>query len=162
MIQGRLVSEQKDLILVKDIIMKELPSQEFEHYENEAGTQDNVKGNKWKEVVISALVYEGSDYSCPVAAGTMMLKPENATITAVAVLKPYRRKQYGDFVMRILIDRAKTAGIHDICVKCPENVTGFFHKLHFEKIGEPYKNMDDSWYVMKHIPSNTNKCCGII
>ena len=58
-----------------------------------------------------ALAYEGDT---PVATGEITFDGESYRIQEVAVLPEFRRKKYGDFIVRLLIDKAMLSGAQTI------------------------------------------------
>lgn len=58
-----------------------------------------------------ALAYEGDT---PVATGGITFDGESYRIQEVAVLPEFRRKKYGDFIVRLLIDKAMLSGAQTI------------------------------------------------
>lgn len=124
MIQGRFVSEIKEINIVEDIF-------------NKTGVYLGKK-----EILlcqsnyIRALVYEGMENQFPAAAGSMILAEDEARIMAVAVLSEYRGKSYGEFLIRMLIDKAKTSGIQKITLSCEERMADYFQKYGFRPAGK--------------------------
>jgi predicted GNAT family N-acyltransferase len=108
---------------------------------------------------VHAIVYEGVDVSCPVAAGRMTMEETSAEIELVAVLKEFRDKEYGDFVVRMLLDKAVTAGKQNILVKAPESMKGFFQKQGFIASGEDIDQYGRKCIIMNYNHKIIKKCC---
>ena len=126
MIQGKFITDQDNM----EMLLK-IWEEVFEQGQLCSEAHSHEESNR---TTIHALVYEGNDLTCPVAAGSITLRSEEAEIKNIAVRKEYRGKLYGDFIVRMLLDKAKGAGIDNIIVTVPESVIGFFNKLGFEKV----------------------------
>jgi predicted GNAT family N-acyltransferase len=151
MIQGKLFSEDENLSEIYRIWDEVFLKEEKIPVDLIYKTNEKTK--------IHAIVYEGADLSCPIAAGRMAMDSISAKIELVAVLKEYRGKEYGDFVIRMLLDKAKTAGIQYIVVEPPESVVGFFQKTGFEESGEETDSQGIKYILMKYNQDTIKKCC---
>lgn len=112
--------------------------------------------------VYHVLVYDGnSDYS-PIATGRVIIEGGVAWIKFVAVKEAYRMNRYGDMVVRMLIEKAKSSFCSDIETAIPENLEGMFKKIGFRPTqGIPnikQKNIFENSIRMKYDNSYTNKC----
>lgn len=67
-------------------------------------------------------------------------------IDKIAVLKEERGKKYGDFVVRMLIDKAFQLGEKDIFIKTRMSDMLFFEKIGFSTIDEEFEE-DGSCYI---------------
>ncbi len=142
MVQGRVVSDIKEQEAVRDIFRKvSLCLQETEE----------------KDSLIQVLAYEGVSDLCPVAAGCMRLGEEMARLLAVAVLPEYRGKSYGELLIRMLIDKAKTGGIQRMEVNCESNMTAYFRKLGFKSVDNTEINGNTVTKLIYNIGDRT--CC---
>lgn len=151
MIQGKLLLGQADLSEIHRIWE--------EVFIKEAGLPIESIHKVIKENTVHALVYEGADTNCPVAAGRMSMKEESAEIELVAVLKEYRRKEYGDFIVRMLLDKAVTSGKKNIMVAAPKTLTGFFQKQGFIVSEQNIDRFGTSCKLMKFNNHIIKKCC---
>ncbi len=147
MIHGRFMSEEKGQIIIEDIFRRVSydPHLLYPYRED-------------KDILIQAIVYEGAEDQSPAAAGCMLLKPEEARIAYIAVLPEFRGRSYGEFLLRMLIDKAKTSGLQRIVLSCDYQMTEYFQKFGFmvdgkdsELNGIVYRNM-----LYKEIGG---KCC---
>lgn len=151
MIQGKLIQGQENLTEVlkiwQDVFVEEgiIPVEAI---------KETIGDN-----TIHALVYEGTDASCPVAAGRMSIKEDSDEIELIAVLKNFRGKEYGDFVVRMLLDRAVNSGAMNITVKAPESLTGFFQKQGFVKSDDVTDWFGIKCIIMKFNHKIIRKCC---
>ncbi len=147
MIQGRFVSEDRERRIAEDIFCKA----SLHPYLQETCMER-------KDSLIQALVYEGAEDSCPAAAGCMSMKQEEARILSVAVLPEYRGKAYGEFVIRMLIDKAKTNGIKRVTLSCQNEMSGYFQKLGFRE-DEKSENRDRIVCINMTYEVIDGKCC---
>lgn len=84
----------------------------------------------------------------PVATGRLYKDNDRYYLEKIAVLKEEREKKYGDFVVRMLIDKAFQLGAKEIFIKTQINNILFFEKIgfiasskEFEEDGFCYKEM---------------------
>ena len=80
------------------------------------------------EIAVHVLVKE-NDVS--VATGRIYIKDDLFYIDHVAVAANERNKYYGDFVVRMLIDKAFKCGTLKIYTEAPKNKIEFFHTFGF-------------------------------
>ena len=147
MIQGRFVSEAREQKIVEEIFRK-------------------VSGNRIShdiildpmDTLVQALVYEGAEDNCPTAAGSMILKKEEARIVFVTVLPEYRGKSYGEFLIRMMVDKAKTSGIQRITLWCEDSMSAYFQKFGFEADEEKTKP-DEIVCINMTYKAIDGKCC---
>lgn len=104
-----------------------------------------------------ALAYEGET---AVGTGAMTFDGEQYEIRDVAVLPEYRRKQYGDFLVRLLIDKAIMSGAQQIAAEVLTDAVPLFTKIGFETSGESYERSGKNWQPMQLKAGNLHKCCG--
>lgn len=147
MIQGKFVSEDRERRIAEDIFRKV----SLNPYMQETNMEE-------RETMIQALVYEGSENNCPAAAGCMSLSQKEARIVSVAVLPEFRGKAYGEFVIRMLIDKAKTIGIKKVALSCDKEMSGYFHKLGFKE-DEKGKNRNQIVCINMTYEVIDGKCC---
>jgi predicted GNAT family N-acyltransferase len=132
MIQGKILSSKDDLNEVfnirREVNIEELKipeEHEFDEHDSSA---------------VHVIVYENEqtnrDIKIPVATGRLLFLNEVCFIEKIAVLKKYRRRNYGDFAVRMLINRAFMAGVNQVFVNIPESKEQFFGKIGFVKINE--------------------------
>ena len=92
-----------------------------------------------------ALAYEGDT---PVATGGITFDGESYRIQEVAVLPEFRRKKYGDFIVRLLIDKAMLSGAEVL-----------FQGVGFAEAGAWYEKEGRQWQPMQLQAGNIHKCC---
>ncbi len=127
MIQGKLLSFGDDLTEVKNIRSRV--------FIDEFNLSKEVEFDSLDLEAVHVLVYgdEISEDNKPkgVATGRITYDGEICEIGHIAVLKEYRNNEYGDFTVRMLINRAMLSGIPEIVIYSPSETIGFFEKLGF-------------------------------
>ncbi|MCF8020215.1 MAG: GNAT family N-acetyltransferase [Vallitaleaceae bacterium] len=73
-----------------------------------------------------------------VATGRLIYANEIFLLGRIAVLKNHRGKNYGDLVVRMLIDRAFNIGAEEVEVHAQLPVQGFYESIGFIPIGETF------------------------
>jgi predicted GNAT family N-acyltransferase len=127
MIQGKLLQYGNNL--------EEVYSIRRNVFIEELGIPKEIELDDFDDEAIHVLVYEvNSNNKTAVATGRIKYCGESCIIDKVAVLKEYRQKEYGDFTIRMLLNRAFTAGINEVTADVSPEVFGFFEKLGFHKI----------------------------
>ncbi len=74
----------------------------------------------------------------PVATGRVLWNNGDFVIGRVAVLKEYRGKKYGDFIMRIMIRKAFECGGTKQFIHAQTAAIGFYEKLGFAAYGDEF------------------------
>lgn len=110
---------------------------------------------------IFVLAYEKDEQGeeIPVATGRLIFLEDRFKIGRIAVRKEFRGKHYGDFVVRMLIDKAFSMGAKEVFVGAQSHAIPFYEKIGFVKQEEEY--WEDGIYhlMMKLISSNCLKDC---
>jgi N-acetylglutamate synthase-like GNAT family acetyltransferase len=145
MIQGKLLSYGDDLTdsnrIRKQVLVDELGMISIDQvYENNNES-------------IHVIVYEEDNSSIAVAAGRIRYDGEKCIIDQIAVIKDYRGKKYGDFTVRMLMNKAFTSGISEVRLYAPENVSEFFKKIGFDFV-KNYDILSNNEYENMHILQN--------
>jgi predicted GNAT family N-acyltransferase len=97
------------------------------------------------EYAMHIVVYNEEDK--PVATGRMLASPEHILIGRIAVIKEERGKGYGDFVVRMMLDKAFECGAAKVAVHAQIQAVGFYEKLGFIACGDEYVEAN-----MRHLP----------
>ena len=133
MIQGKLLSYGDDLSEVYNIRKKV--------FVDEMGVSEDIEFDGMDNEAIHVLVYEEASNTnnhesikekIPVATGRIEYKGDHCKIGHVAVLKEFRDLEFGDFTVKMLINRAFTANVKIVTLTCKSEVEGFFYKVGFE------------------------------
>ena len=133
-IQGRFKSFLDDLTEVyeirREVFIEEqhkTEQEEFDEYDKEA---------------IFCIVYEenkNDEEKNPVGTGRLVrLKNGLFKIGRIAVKKEYRGKQYGDMLVKMLVNKAFMCGATEVYVGAQVNAKGFYEKIGFKVYGEIY------------------------
>jgi predicted GNAT family N-acyltransferase len=83
-----------------------------------------------------------------VATGRINYDGEICTMGYIAVLKEYRGRMYGDFTVRMLLNKAFTSGINCVHVDTPQSVQGFYQTIGFCHTGRNYVNNEIEYCEM--------------
>ena len=83
----------------------------------------------------------------PYATGRLYYQDGQWHIGRVCVLKAKREMHFGDLIMRMLLDRARSFGAQEVYVGAQAQAEGFYRKFGFERCGEDY--MDEH---CPHVP----------
>lgn len=129
MIEAKLLNGKDDLAEVIDIRRKvfidelQLPLvYKYDDYDGQA---------------IHVIVYlKDKNTTRPVATGRIVYDGSNCEIDRICVLKEFRRNKYGDFAVRMLLNKAFLSGINMVIVKTQKNVEEFFRSIGFHETKE--------------------------
>jgi predicted GNAT family N-acyltransferase len=131
LIQGKILSYGNDLsdvyMIRRNVFVEELHLQE----EIEFDGQD--------EMAMHVIVYEEEGSKKPVATGRISFDGAICEIGHIAVLKEYRGKKYGDFAVRMLLNKAFTAGVFEVSCIVLDDAAAFFENIGFYKTNEIVK-----------------------
>lgn len=103
---------------------------------DEKGMLENRIFDSLDEVSVHAVVYNEKD--SPVASGRIALDGDEYRIEKVAVLEEARGQKFGDFLVRMLIDKGYLAGAMTVTTRALPNTIEFFEKIGFVKTGKPF------------------------
>ena len=84
------------------------------------------------------IVYEEAGRRNAVATGRIIYNGQDCQIGRIAVLKEFRGKKYGDFTVRMLLNRAFTAGINEVTINCHQSAEEFYKKIGFQRVGNNF------------------------
>ena len=85
-------------------------------------------------MAVYALAY--ADDGTPIATGRLYIDNDRFTIGRVCVLKPLRRMQIGDFIMRMLLYRAQDLNAGSVTLVCPVSNVPFYTRYGFKPQGD--------------------------
>lgn len=151
MVFGKLISGADDLTPVKEIQKKV--------FEEELGL--SVRTDLPDEFCMHALAYDG-DQDIPVGTGRILFDGERFTIAGIAVLKEYRGQMYGDFLIRLLLDKAMMSNAGEIHLDALAGTEEFFKTIGFEVCGESYGSCGGNWTPMVLYAARIHKCCDCV
>lgn len=125
-------------------------------FQRELGFPKELERDGYDKLAIHAVACEGE---VTVATGRILYDGEIYRISRVAVRADYRGSGYGDFVVRMLINKAMLSGAQEIYVSTLEAGRGMFEKIGFEVCGEAYENGGLVYLPMWIRLDNLHKCC---
>ena len=104
---------------------------------------------------IFVLAYETNEQGdeIPVATGRLIFLEDRFKIGRIAVKKECRGKHYGDFVVRMLLDKAFSMGAKEVFVGAQLHAISFYERIGFVKQEEDY--YEDGVY---HLTMKINSC----
>ena len=151
MIQGKLLSYGDDLseaYLIRRKVFLE-----------EHGIPEGLEFDGRDDMAIHVTVYEGANNKIPVATGRICFDGSSCEIGHIAVLKEYRRKKYGDFTVRMLMNKAFTAGLHKVECIVPAGIIEFFKTIGFTIVGDEFTLNERTCYRMQISDRGVIKAC---
>ncbi len=158
MVYGRFAVEKADLETANEIIKTV--------FEEELGFPEQ---DEEEEFVLSALVFTGDPdqaasgegaEAVPAGAGRLVFDDAHVSLGEVAVLPPHRGQAYGDFLVRLLIDRAAQAGAAEVRVDALTGTEEFFAGIGFSPEGEPFARGGGMWQPMVLVIDEMPRCEG--
>lgn len=114
------------------------------------------QGTMTDEFCMNALVYAGEE---PAGMGRILFNGERFTIAEVAVLPEFRGEGYGDFVARLLVDKAVMSNAREVHLDAIQGTEGFFEKIGFQAVGEAFEGCGGRWQPMILKTDQIHKCC---
>lgn len=149
MIEGKFLSGEEDLSIIKDIRSRV--------FCQEMGISAKAEEDGMDDRCMHAFVYAAGE---PAACGRIMYDGWNFVISRVAVLPEYRRQKYGDFLVRLLIDKALQANAAEIQTEATEASLPFFESIGFVAEGQPFMLDGVTVFPMKLLTAALHSCCG--
>ena len=147
MIHGKFIWEHKELMIAEEI---------YRRGDSPLWEKDCAKNDS--DIIVHGLVYEGADDTCPAGAGCIIIQSDIGRLLKIAVLPEHRGKDYEEFLVRMLIDKAETGGVAQITISCKKENSEFFRKLGF--VESERENVPDQTAGVNMIyMANSRKCC---
>ena len=107
--------------------------------------KNEVLFDELDKVSVHAVVYDENEK--PVASGRVAKDENEYRIGKIAVLPEARGKKFGDFLVRMLVDKAYLAGADTVKVRSQLHAVGFYEKIGFEKCGNVFVDPNDGLTV---------------
>ncbi len=120
MVKGKFFSGQDDLSVVNNI--RELV------FQQELGIAKELDDDGQDAFCMHVVAY---DEDFPVATGRIAYDGWEFLISKVCVLKEHRGRKYGDFVVRMLVDRAMMSGATQVKTETFKSIVPFFETIGF-------------------------------
>jgi N-acetylglutamate synthase-like GNAT family acetyltransferase len=106
---------------------------------------------------IHAVAYDNETVA---GVGSISFDGERFEISHVAVLPQYRGQQYGDFIVRMLVNKAILANASEIYTCTTKQTCPFFETIGFEKGEEAEERGKMPFYEMCLPSGKLKTCCG--
>ncbi len=148
MIEGKYLSGNDDLSQIYEL--REAV------FQKELGFRKELERDGYDSLAIHAIAYENQ---VPVATGRILFDGEIYRISRVAVGSEYRGKGYGDFIVRMLVNKALLSGAKEIYTSTLLTGQKMFQAIGFEVCGEAYENGGLTYLPMWLKQENLHKCC---
>ncbi len=100
---------------------------------DEQGFSSGSEPDAYDAMAMYALVY---DDDTPVGTGRLIVKGDRLTIGRVCVLKDWRGKGIGDFIMRMLLNRAQELNAGSVVLSAQVERVGFYTRYGFVPYGD--------------------------
>lgn len=148
MVRGRFYSGQDDLaelLKIREMVFCQ-----------ELQMDPDVENDGQDDYCMHVLAFDNEQ---PVAVGRIAFDGWNFVISRVAVLPEHRGKKYGDFVVRMLIDKAMMSNAKQVQLDALEGTEGFFETIGFQTEKDAGVLGDKK---LVHMVLNTDaihKCC---
>lgn len=147
MILGKLIEYGEDISEVLKV-WEQVFKEELNH-------EDKVWG---EELAVYGVIHD--DNNNPIAAGKLVFNDNKYILDRIAVLEVERNKGYGDFLVRLLVNKAFMAGAESVNVSCSLELFGFYKKLGFNPINEK-NSIQENLSMILFTSSICRKCSKI-
>lgn len=111
-----------------------------------------------EKLLLHAVVYEGEKKQ-PVAAGTIEYGEDAFLISNVAVVAEKRNRLYGDFVLRMLVNKAVVSGGMPVRAEVTREAEKLFETVGFTACGVRYEKNGITLCPYELPLSNVKSCC---
>jgi len=128
-------------------------------FQMEQGVLAEEEFDEYDDLAVHVLVFATEESRRAVATGRVFFDGENYRIGRVAVLKKERGKKYGDFVVRMLANKAFLAGAKEILINAQISVIPFYEKIGFISCGQEFEEAGIPHVPMKLISGSLCKDC---
>ena len=141
--------------------MEEITPIRREVFGTEQGWCDDILFDETDETAIQAIVYKDMNRTIPVGVGRLhKLEAEgDFKIGRIAVKKEERGQGYGDFIVRMLVDKGLMMGADRVLVGAQPHAIAFYEKIGFRSIGETYTEAGILHTVMEIRQNTVCKAC---
>lgn len=122
---------------------------------------ENIIFDETDETAVQAVVYKDIDRTIPVGVGRLCRTDEEKAykIGRIAVKKEERGQGFGDFIVRMLVDKGLMMGADRVVTDAQSHVIKFFEKIGFRPTGETYTEADKEYTVMEIRQDTICKAC---
>lgn len=113
--------------------------------------------DSYEEQAVHVVAYDAQK---PVATARLLVTDGKYMLGHVAVLPQERGKQYGDFVVRMLADKAFLCGIDVVYVAARTEAAGFYESIGFQSCSDEFEENGILRLMMKMPESSFRRCRG--
>lgn len=127
----------------------------------EQGWTDDILFDEADETAVQAVVYKDMNRTIPVGVGRLHKTGDGAEykIGRIAIKKEERGQGYGDFIVRMLVDKGLLMGADRVLVGAQPHAIDFYKKIGFRPIGESYIEAGIEHTVMEIKQNTICKAC---
>lgn len=100
------------------------------------------------------------EHKIPIGTGRLVFLGDMYKIGRIAVKKEFRGRGYGDFIVRMLVDKAFLMGAQEVYVGAQEHAVSFYEKIGFVSQEETYEEDGILHQMMKIMPHTCKRECG--
>lgn len=152
LIQGKLLSSGDDISLALNVRKKV--------FNEELGFPEDAIFDSQDAYAIHAVAFQGNDQTKAVASGRIVYDGDSCELSYIGVLKDFRGNQYGDFIVRLLINKAFTAGVKIVYVNAELPLMEFYKKIGFNIGKNSSEHSKNNSIIRMSISSNgvVTKC----
>lgn len=125
------------------------------------GWTDDILFDETDETAIQAIVYKDINRTIPVGVGRLHKTEDGLDykIGRIAVKKEERGQGYGDFIVRMLVDKGLLMGADRVLVGAQPHAIAFYEKIGFRPIGETYVEAGITHTVLEIKQNTICKAC---
>ncbi|MBQ9768164.1 MAG: GNAT family N-acetyltransferase [Lachnospiraceae bacterium] len=141
--------------------MEEIQPIRREVFGAELGFPENINFDDTDEIAIHAVAYKDINRTIPVATGRLHKTGdgEDYKIGRIAVKKEERGQGFGDFIVRMLVDKGLMMGADRVIVGAQPHAIKFYEKIGFKPTGEIYLEANIEHTVMEIRQNSICKAC---
>ena len=127
----------------------------------EQGWSDNILFDETDETAVQAVVYKDINRTIPVGVGRLHKTGDgdDYKIGRIAIKKEERGQGYGDFIVRMLVDKGLLMGADRVLVGAQPHAIPFYEKIGFHPVGETYIEAGIVHTVMEIRQNTICKAC---
>lgn len=139
--------------------MEEIQPIRREVFGKELGYPEDINFDEIDETAVHAVAYKDIDRTIPVATGRLHKVGEDYKIGRIAVKKEERGQGFGDFIVRMLVDKGLFMGANRVIVGAQPHAIRFYEKIGFKPTGETYMEAGIMHTVMEIKQNSICKAC---
>lgn len=153
LIRGKILSYGDDLSEAIEIRRKV--------FVEELSIPEEIQFDDLDSEAMHVVVYEDNDIKKACATGRIFFDGNICKIDQIAVLKEYRGKKYGDFTVRMLLNKAFSTDIKEVTLNAQPSSIEFFYKIGFRCTGNEFLESNILYSKMIICAKDIVKSCKI-